>query len=66
MIYIANINTQFDNCILTLFMMFATTFIFFFFHFFFFFFSYTIFIYLFIYLFIYGCVGSSFLREGFL
>ena len=40
---------------------------FFFFIFFFFFFFYFLgFIYLFIYLFIYGCVGSSFLCEGFL
>ena len=31
-----------------------------------FFFNFWVFIYLFIYLFIYGCVGSSFLCEGFL
>ena len=31
-----------------------------------FFFNIYIFIYLFIYLFIFGCVGSSFVREGFL
>ena len=32
----------------------------------FFFFNFYLFIYLFIYVFIYGCVGSSFLCEGFL